>query len=622
MRYAALAGAVVAVCLALCGAASAQTPAFTFNRLAKWSGGEPSIAADPTGSGDVYVVSPQSIPAGTNVLLGLPIFQQDPNDPQNGTLGAAYWISRDDARTFPENGLTGAPTGGGDTDVEVSLAHTLYISDLEAADADICISHDRGKTFDNCQSGLTRDHQGPEDDREWLTRGTKPGELYLTYHDFAAGLPIIERSTDDGQSFSPCGNLLDPGGPAAATYDPSAGTLVSKPVVAPDGTIYVQFSTTDPSGNGGFGDLYMAVSKGGCSGQFTNYPIYADPGADFANIFQWEAIDGAGTLYVVAAGQTKGGQGATNVWMFSSRDGGAHWTAPQQVNPPNLKANELPTAVGGEAGDELSVGFFGSSVSGDPNDKSNVWRYYIATTFSGGQSWLYTTATPDPIHYGQICTGGTNCGTGNRDLLDFSSNTLDPQTGCPLYAIPGDPQNNNPTAQDPKHDSLNAWAYVGYQTGGLCLTPTGRPTAVGAGGGSTGVGGGNTANAVCSKVGPVSHITRRSEKVTRRRLSLRGTSTDRVCVVGSSRIGKVSRVDVFLGRPKGRRCRFLNAKGRLGRARPCSRPVYLRAKLRGSRGWTLTKKVHLPAGKYIAGARGTDRSGHVERPSIGRIRVR
>ncbi|MFL5886490.1 MAG: hypothetical protein ACJ77M_15570, partial [Thermoleophilaceae bacterium] len=125
------------------------------------------------------------------------------------------------------------------------------------------------------------------------------------------------------------------------------------------------------------------------------------------------------------------------------------------------------------------------------------------------------------------------------------------------------------------------------------------------------------------RVGPVSHISRRSEKVTRRRLRLRGSSTDRVCVVGKSTIGRVSRVDVFLGKPQGhKRCRFLNRKGRLGKKRACSRPVYLRAKLRGSRGWTLTKKVRLPKGKYIAGARGTDRSGHVERPSIGRIRVR
>jgi hypothetical protein len=630
MRYAALVGAVVAISLALAGAASAQTPAFTFNQLPKWSGGEPSIAADPTGSGDVYVVAPQAIPAAVNVVAGLPIFQPSPSDPQNGTQGVAYWISRDSGRTFPEVGLTGSATGGGDSDAEVSLAHTLYVTDLEAIDAALCISHDRGKTFDNCQSGLSADHQGPEDDREWLSRGTKPGELYLTYHDFAAGVPIIEKSTDDGQSFSPCGNILDPNGPAAKTYNPANGTLVSKPVVGPDGSLYVQFSTTDPNGTSDkYNNLYMAVSKGGCNSQFTNYRIFGpNKDANFANIFQWQTIDGAGNLYVIAAGQTGANQGASNVWLFTSRDQGKTWSAPIQVNPPNLKANVLPTGVGGEAGDELSVGFFGSSVSGDPNDAKNQWRYYIATTFSGGQGWLYTTATPDPIHYGQVCTTGTQCGSGNRNLLDFSSATLDPKTGCPLYAIPGDPQNNNPGAKDPKHDSFNAFAYVGYQTGGLCLTPGGGPHPTSTSGGSTGVGGA-AANSICGRIEPSSSISRSLARATRTRLRLGGRAAERACRTGAasgSVQGQVARVEVSVSQRQGRRCRFVDAKGGLTKARSCARPVFLRARTRYLRAssqtvWTLTKKVRLPAGTYVVGVRATDRVGHVQR-RVGTLRLR
>ena len=605
MRYGFLAGAAVTMLLALAGTALAQAPAFTFNQLPKWSGGEPSIAADPTGTGDVYVVAPQSIPSVVNG-----IFQGDPSDPQDGTSGVSFWASRDDARTFPEVSLTGSALGGGDSDVEVSLAHTLYVADLEAADAAICISHDRGKSFDNCNSGLAADHAGPEDDREWLTRGTKPGELYLTYHDFTAGFPIIEKSTDDGNSFSPCGNLIDPGGPAAQTYNPVDGTLVSKPVVGADGSVYVEFSTTDPSGNGGYGDLYMAVAKGGCNGQFTNYRIFADKDADFANIFQWLTSDGAGNLYLVGAGKTGAGQSATNVWLFASRDQGRTWSAPIQVNPPNLKGNALPTVTGGQAGDELSVGWFGSTVSGDLNDKTNVWRYYVGTSFTGGQSWSYTTATSDPMHYGQICTGGTACGSGNRNLLDFSSVTLDPKTGCPLYAIPGDPQNNNPTAKDPHHDSGNAWAYVGYQTSGPCLTATGAPTPA-----SQAAAGRSGANAVCQAV-PRSTFAKRGVKATRKRLRVSGSSSDGKCAGG-----RMSKVEVAVSRRQGHRCRFLNRKGRLTSARACSKPVYLRA--RGVTTWTLSKRVRLPKGTYTAQARATDVAGHVEkRPRTARLRVR
>ena len=97
----------------------------------------------------------------------------------------------------------------------------------------ICISHDFAHTFPNCEQGLAQDQQGPEDDREWLTVGNKPGLLYLTYHDFVGGFPIIERSTDGGQSFTPCGSILQPGTEAFNNYSPSSGTLVSKPVLDP-----------------------------------------------------------------------------------------------------------------------------------------------------------------------------------------------------------------------------------------------------------------------------------------------------------------------------------------------------------------------------------------------------
>jgi hypothetical protein len=617
MRHGALGGIGVALALALAAPAAAQTPAFTFTQLPKWGGGEPSIATDPTGTGDVYVVAPQFIPAGLNQ----PPFEPDPSDPQNGSQGVALWISRDGGVTWPINKLTGSSTGGGDSDAEVSLAHTLYIADLEAVDTDICISHDRGNTFDNCQSGLTQDHQGPEDDREWLSRGPKAGLVYLTYHDFSAGVPIIEESTDDGQSFQPCGNILDPGGPAASTYNPANGTLVSKPVVTSDGSIYVQFSTTDPGGsNTDYNHLYMAVSKGGCSGNFKNYPIYptsgSDPKANFANIFQWQTIDGAGNLYVIAAGHTGSNSSTNNVYVFTSRDQGQHWTAPIQVNQPNTKSNVLPTGVGGEVGDSLSVGYFGSEVSGDPNDTHNVWRYYIATTFSGGQSWTYTTATPDPIHYGDICTAGVQC-TGNRNLADFSSATLDPNTGCPMYAIPGDPQNNSPS--NPSHDSGNSWAYAGRQTGGPCLTATGQPTRTALAGGSSA--GSSASSTTCGgRSGPRSSISKRLAKLSRRRIRLSGRAIDLVCTGPTSTAAyraKLSKVRVFLFEKKGRKCRFLGRKGRLGRARSCSKPVFLSAKTRYIKGssktlWKLSKKVHLSRGTYTAGVRSTDRFGHVE----------
>src|SRR4051812_10747322 len=139
-------------------------------------GGEPSIAADPAGDGHFYVTAPQRIPAG----LG-----------DNG-LGIAYWASDDHAATWARSGLTGTMNGGGDSDVEVLSDHSVLAADLEAADAAICISTDFAKTFPNCDGGQTNNPTGPENDRQWLTRGLQPKTVYLTYHDFAGGFPIIE----------------------------------------------------------------------------------------------------------------------------------------------------------------------------------------------------------------------------------------------------------------------------------------------------------------------------------------------------------------------------------------------------------------------------------------------
>jgi hypothetical protein len=626
---------VAAIALVTAATASADPLSFTSpQKLPAFAGGEPSLAFDPNGTGDTYVTAPQGIPTAAGApLVGGPL------------KGVGFWGSHDGGHTFPEVVNTGSGTGGGDSDVEVATDHTVFVADLEATAAAICISSDRGKTFPNCQQATTTNQQGPENDREWITRGTK-GELYLTYHDFTAGFPIIEKSTDGGQTFAPCGTIIDPSGPAAQTYTPEGGTLVSKPVVGADGTIYVEFTTPDQAASPAgapLDNLYVGVSPpGGCDGTttFTDYSIYHDPGADLGKIFQAEAIDGGGNLYVVAAGKTKAGQPNTNLWLFVSRDKGKTWSAPQQINPPNLKSNVLPWVAGGRGGDELLVGWFGSEASGDPNDASNQWRYYAATSFSGGESFEYSTVTPDPIHYQDICTQGILCGLipgqpGNRNLADFSSVAVNPANGCAAIALPGDPQNNNPKDGSNQTNDFSSSAYVALQSGGTALTPAGGKctgAAQGGSGGGTGTGGGSTAsgpaptgpgNSVCGdRVEPRSSVSRKSLRATRRRIALSGRTIDRVCDTGTAHSafhGKVARVTVSVARILSRtRCQFLTAKGRLTPARSCSRPVNIPVRTRFIGGasnktsWRFSRKVSIRPGRYRISVRGTDAVGHTE----------
>ncbi len=437
-------------------------------RLPAWAGGEPSLAFDPSGDGAVYITAPQSIPAVAN----------GPFQTGGRSRGVGLWASHDGGRSFPINRNIGSAAGGGDSDVEVGSDHTVYVADLEAAGAAICTSTDGGRSFRSgpggCE-GLPFDQAGPENDRQWLSRGAD-GSIYLSYHDLAAGYPLIFRSTDHAATFSSCGSILDPRSSAGQNYTPSGGTLVAKPAVGRDGTLYVEVTEPDrvsPPIGATLNHLFIATARTcGPATVWENHQIYTDPGADLGKIFNAVAIDSGGVLYVVAAGHTKSDQATTKVWLFRSRDRGATWSKPIAVNPPTLKANVLPAVAGGLRGGQVAIGWFGTSTSGDPNGPTNQWRYYVATSHDSGASFRYATVTPTVIHYGDICTQGIFCGLvpgepGNRNLADFSSIAVNPANGCLLVALPGDP-GNRPDLPDGPND-FSSSTYVSRQTGGACL---------------------------------------------------------------------------------------------------------------------------------------------------------
>lgn len=428
---------VVVTALTAPAAASAATLSFTAPQAlpgslpggaTKFQGGEPSVSFDPDGDGHVYVVAPGGDGSGP---------------------GIGFWRSTDHAATFGPGRAIGSTAGGGDSDVEVGIDHTVYAADLEVAANAICRSHDFGVTFDgNCDTGTANNQQGPESDRQWINHDPRDANLlYLTYHDFAAEFPLVYRSTDGGSSFSPCGNPYQPGSDAFLNYG-TGGTDVGKPAIARDGTMYVPITEPDQGSpvTAPYNHLDVAVAKGGCTGttQFTNSTVYTATGANLANIFSAVAVDGGGTVYALSAGKLTGDQTTFDVYLWVSHDQGATW-ARHTVNPPDLKANVLPALAGGLGRDQVAVGWYGTATSGDPSSTANEWRYYAATSTDGGNSFDRATITPTPYHYGKVCTGGITC-TGGRNLLDFSSIAVDPADGTVTAVFPGDPfdtpQNN------------------------------------------------------------------------------------------------------------------------------------------------------------------------------------
>jgi len=159
--------------------------------------------------------------------------------------------------------------------------------------------------------------------------------------------------------------------------------------------------------------------------------------------------------------------------------------------------------------------------------------------------------------------------------------------------------------------------------------PPGQPPATGSaapeGASGSGPGGSGTPRPGLSpscgdKTQPRSSVSKRST-VTRKRIELKGRTTDRECsaegrIVPTRR--RLARVEVSVATRSARQCRFLLTSGRLSGRRSCAKPAFVRGRVvsfnrrSGKSAWQLSKGVLLRPGTYTAIARGVDRDGDVE----------
>jgi len=476
-----LAAAVAALLVFAPAAGAAQT----FNTPVQLSnppaGGEPSIAVDPFGH--VLVTGPQGIPSGVN-----------------GTPGTGLWVSSNDGTSFAKGRFIGSYLGGGDDDVIYDKG-TWYTADLEAVATEICKSSDSGSTWTGVgpfpdSSGCTTinaGQAGPSDDRPWLTADpTNAQRVYLTYHEFVTAQPLaFYTANGGGDGFSnPCGSIVtDPAIEANVPTDITGGTLVARPVVDKQGTLYILFTTTTQQENaqafsqgqpsGTFSQLYLAVSHDNCQ-SFTDYTVFDGSAVgsntvQFGDIFNDLAIDGAGNLYVVGSGAigTTPFPTTANTYLFSSTDHGQHWSKPVELSTPGA-ATMLPAAVAGPQGGQLAIGYFRTTNGKiDPNDSTDKWTYSTAETTnatSAAPTFSYADVRPGYVyHNGEICNLGILCGLvpgqpSDRSLLDFTSATLDP-SACPLFTFAG-----NPSGSAGNNSGSNTYNFVARQLTGCFAT--------------------------------------------------------------------------------------------------------------------------------------------------------
>jgi hypothetical protein len=205
-----------------------------------------------------------------------------------------------------------------------------------------------------------------------------------------------------------------------------------------------------------------------------------------------------------------------------------------------------------------------------------VYDFRGSGDFGDGEHHQTTGANPEITYEDAAASSPDTDGDGYKDFED----------DCPALA--------NPDQADADHDG----------TGDACTGPVAPPPPPGGGTGAgpppvTGAG----ATACSDHFAPTARFAagKRIVRRSRGRLRISGSARDRTQCAGAS--GRLATVEVALARKSGKRCRPVSRAGRLGRARSCGRPVFLRAT--GTTSWRLTLP-RLPHGTYLLEVRARD----------------
>lgn len=235
-----------------------------------------------------------------------------------------------------------------------------------------------------------------------------PNAVYYASQDIAVA--ELARSDDGGFTF----------GVAVPMYDlTQCGGLHGHIKVAPDGTVYVP--------NKGCGNE-QAVVVSEDNGMTWN--VRKIPGSKRGHSDPSLGIGSDGTIYVGYS------DGDSKARVAVSRDKGLTWENNQDVGFRHNVQNSVFPAVTAGDGDRAAFFFLGTTTPGSAGTSTDqtspyfngVWNAYIATTYDRGKTWVTVNATPnDPVQRGVICTNGTTCPSGTRNLLDFNDLEVDKQ---------------------------------------------------------------------------------------------------------------------------------------------------------------------------------------------------
>ncbi len=477
LRAAALCAAIALVALPLAAATAQADDAVTFSPPLlvdvddSHTVNEPSIrvAAD----GAIYVTGPQGL-GGARVTGQVP----GPVD-QLGAGGDLLWRSDDGGGTFSYLGSYDGSLGGGDADITSAPDGTLYASGLTLACVTVAKSTDRGATFAANPAGCSS--YGGLDDRQWNDVDGNDA-VWTGFGTLQSGLVLLKSAATSPTVVNGVGTEIDSAAdyqwPGVVDVDQGTGTayMAWNTVGAPNDCDTGcsgnprSASTTKPdviriNGVKRDGTIVSAAPINVASRAFDTFDSFValDTGKDGALYVSWSERHPGATAAV----------SETWVMLARSSDHGAAWSAPTRVGA-SVPTGVFPWVTAGDAG-RVAVTYLGTPSTGfapeSTVDKAAPWYVYSSFSTDGGTTFTDYQTTPTPVHRGVICTSGTGCATGARDLGDFLETDLDAH-GCLVTAYTDNSRDVVTATGVRSVDQSSLAAFVRQQSGPGLLTST------------------------------------------------------------------------------------------------------------------------------------------------------
>jgi hypothetical protein len=382
----------------------------TVTKNAGQAAAEPSIRAARDGT--LYIVAPTGL-GGVRTEEG-------------GSGGDIIWRSANGGRTWIFLGSYDNTAGGGDADIAPDRSGDLWGSGLTLVNTTATYSSDEGENWNVNPIGQL----ATVVDRQWIETHKNDPFAFMNTGSIPDGRVILSRlelTPADLPAVVKTVNMSS----ADESYQWPGEIAVDER----NSFVFVAYNTDGEKRR--HDDIVVARSRLNLENRKRFVVVERTKGDSFDS-FAVVDTDKAQNVYVTwterrPAGK-KGRRGKTNTYLAISRDHGKSWSDPIKINR-DPATTTFPWLVGG-SNNRVALAYYGTNKRGpSPEDvarkgrKPPGWRVYVAYSKHAGRgraSFKEVVATKKAVHKGNVCTSGTGCAAGTRDLLDFFQLDLDP----------------------------------------------------------------------------------------------------------------------------------------------------------------------------------------------------